>query len=77
MSESSEEEVIERHIQILGEKVLTLLPDDVHFLLVAYRAKEGRLFLTWSGNGTPEDRANAARELHAMLKQRVDLSPRP
>lgn len=65
------EEVIERRIQVLGEKVLTMLPKGVHFLLVAYRAKEGRVFLTWSGNGTPEDRANAARELYAVLENRL------
>jgi hypothetical protein len=62
------DEVIERTVQVLGERVHAALPSGIHFLLIAYRAGDGHAFLTWTGSGTPEDRRNAIAELHTTFQ---------
>ena len=63
----SPEEVIERAVQIAGQRVQETLPSDVHFLVIGYRAVGGRLFLTWAVSGTPEDRRRAVADLYRTL----------
>jgi hypothetical protein len=64
----SPEELIEHACRAAGAKAQQSLPDDVHFILVVYRADRGQLFLTWVGSGTPTDRRNVVADLHAMLQ---------
>ena len=58
------DEVVERMVQVLGDRVHAALPDGVHFLLIAYHAKGGEAFITWSGSGTEKDRHNVIAELY-------------
>ncbi len=66
----SPDEVIERVIQVAAQGVHEHMPDDVHFLLIGYRAKEGSLFMTWIGSGTVEDRKQLIASLHSTFQKR-------